>query len=170
MAINIEDRRKIKDFVNNQHSLANSTVHTMGGPCADWVATIIEEATGCQILDKEGVFNNNISRIYRGVLIPDYATLLQTVQDGDILYVVDSYTGNTTHYMLFCNVVVQNQGLHVQKNSLGVNGGFCLNSVAYKNVIASEISGGSFNGFGYLRYDNMPNAKHYLYKVDYDLV
>ena len=171
MAINIEERRKIKDFVNNQKTLNISSVHTMGGPCADCVASIIEKATGRQILDKEGVFNNNISKISKGKFINNYDTLRQSVNEGDILYVIDSYTGNTTHYMLFCKVAVQDQGQCVQKNCLGINGGLCLNSLPYKEVIASEIKCTMFDESGFFSYDPLvENAKHHLYKVDYDLV
>lgn len=171
MAINFEERNKIKDFVNNQKTLNISSVYTMGGPCANWVASIIEKATGRQILDKERVFNNNISKISKRKFINNYDTLSQSVNEGDILYVIDSHTGNTTHYMLFCEVVVQDQGQYVQKNCLGVNGGLCLNSLPYKEVIASEIKCTMFDKSGLFSYDpSVKNAKYHLYKVDFDLV
>ncbi len=128
---------------------------------------MIEYATQQKISNLSDVFARNIDSLNRGKLISDFQTFQNHVKNGDILYVVDKETGNTTHYMLKCNV--QFDGTTYP--CLGMNGGYFLNSVPYHGVIASIINEQSFGADGSLIYDRQNNqGRHHLFCIDYDLV
>lgn len=167
MAINNNQRDQIQALVTNPPANFNNLILlTTAGPCADWVGGVIEHATKQKISNLSNVFASNIDYLNRGKLIPDFQTFQNHVQNGDILYVVDKETGNTTHYMLKCNI----QFNGTTYSCLGVNGGYFLNSVPYHGVIASIINGQSFGDDGSFIYDRQNNqGRHHLFCIDYDL-
>lgn len=165
MEINDNQRQQIRQFVLIPPLNFNAIqAVTNGGPCANWVRGVIESATGCQIQNSSHVFAENINCINQGIIIPDIKTFQELVNDGDILYVVNISTGNTTHYMLKCDVEIDG----IRCSCLGINGGLNLDSVDYHGVLASRITEDCFAQDGSFIYDRL-SGKHLLYLVAYEL-